>query len=314
MEVNSLTGGYVDISVAGRRPVAVVIDNIRRALPQSGLAQADIIYEALAEGGATRIVAIFRDFDADRIGPVRSARSYFVDFGIDHDAIFMHHGGSPAAYNDLRNMNVDRLDGMTEGQVFWRDRERINQGRHDHSSYTSPERIWARVHQRDMRFEIDPDYRNMFNFFPVLTSPRQSELATELEITFIRGYSTMFSFDEETGLYSMSTTHGYHIDAETGETLTFSNVIVQNTQVRHIPGDDAGRREVVTVGNGTGYLFTNGRVAPISWEKRDRLSPTRWFNEQGLPLNLNIGRTYIAVTENLPVIIEPSTEEDLDEE
>jgi len=314
MGINTLTGEYIYIGVTGRRPVAVVIDNIRRALPQSGIAQADILYEALAEGGATRLVAVFKEFDAERIGPVRSARSYFVDFAIDHDAIFIHHGGSPASYNDLRSMNIDRLDGMVEGQVFWRDRDRINRGLHDHSSYTSTERIWRRINERNIRYAMHEDRVSMFNFFPVPTSPRGSEPAAEFEIRFIQGYSTRFVFDEETSLYAMSTTHGAHIDAETGEQLTFSNVIVQNTQVRHIPGDNAGRREIVTVGQGTGYLFTNGQVAPIRWAKDNRMSSTRWYNENGLPLNINIGRTYIAVTENTPIIVETDIEDEHEDE
>ena len=314
MGINTLTGEYIYIGVTGRRPVAVVIDTIRRALPQSAIGQADILYEALAEGGTTRLVAIFKDFNAERIGPVRSARSYFVDFAIDHDAIFVHHGGSPASYNDLRGMNIDRLDGMVEGQVFWRDRDRINRGLHDHSSYTSSERIWNRVHERNLRYAMREDHPSMFNFFPVPTSPRESTPASEFEIRFIQGYVTSFAFDEETRLYAMSTTHGAHIDAETGEQLTFSNVIIQNTQVRHIAGDDAGRREITTVGQGTGYLFTNGQVAPIRWAKDNRVTPTRWYNENGLPLNLNIGRTYIAVTENTPTIFETEINGEYEEE
>jgi len=314
MGINTLTGEYIYIGVTGRRPVAVVIDNIRRALPQSGIAQADILYEVLAEGGATRLVAIFKEFDAERIGPVRSARSYFVDFAIDHDAIFIHHGGSPAAYNDLRNMNIDRLDGMVEGQVFWRDRDRMKRGLQEHSSYTSGQRIWNRVDERNIRYAMREDQPSMFNFFPVPTSPRGAEPATELEIRFIQGYVTRFAFDEETSLYAMSTTHGAHIDVEINEQLTFSNVIVQNTQVRHIPGDNAGRRDVVTVGQGTGYLFTNGYVTPIRWAKDNRTSSTRWYNENGLPLNLNIGRTYIAVTENTPVILATGIEADYEDD
>jgi len=313
MGVNTLTGEYIDIGVTGRRPVAVVIDNIRRALPQTGIAQADILYEVLAEGGTTRLVAIFKEFDAEKIGPVRSARSYFVDIVLDHDAIFVHHGGSPASYNDIQNLNINNLDGITEGQVFWRDQARLNQGRRDHSSFTNTERIWHRVHQRGMRYAINSDHPHAFAFYPGPSEPRQSEPATEIEIPFVPTYSSWFTFDEETGLYTMSTTHGPHIDEDTGDALTFSNIIVQNTQIRQI-GDYANRRDVVMVGQGGGYLFTNGRVAPITWVRDDRTSSTRWYNEQGLQLNLNRGRTYIAITQNAPIVHEPSVEYDEDED
>ncbi|MCL2616659.1 MAG: DUF3048 domain-containing protein [Defluviitaleaceae bacterium] len=310
MGVSNLTGEYIYIGATGRRPVAIVIDNIRRALPQSGLAQADILYEVLAEGGVTRLMAIFKDFDTDRIGPVRSARSYFIDFAVDHDAIFIHHGGSPQSLADLRSMNIDRLDGMAEAQVFWRDRSRPM----EHSSFTGAERIWARINDRDMRQQLSTTHEGPFGFFPAPSSPRESKPAEEFEIRFTQGYTTRMAFNAETGLYAMYTSSGPRIDEEIGEQLTFSNIIVQNTQVRMIPGDDAGRRDVATVGQGTGYLFTNGRVAPIRWAKPSRAQPTRWYNDQGLQLNLNQGRTYIAVADSSPIILDPHDTPDEDEE
>ncbi|MCL2853414.1 MAG: DUF3048 domain-containing protein [Defluviitaleaceae bacterium] len=299
MGVNSLTGEYIHANVTGRRPVAIVFDNIRRALPQSGLAQADILYEVLAEGGVTRLVGIFKDFDSERVGPVRSTRNYFIDFAVDHDAIFVHHGGSPQAYNDLRSMNIDRLDGMFEAQVFWRERGRPL----EHSSFTGAGLIWGRVNDLGLRQQLDSRQDSVFDFYPILSSPRESEPAAEFEIRFAQGYTTSFLFDESTGLYSMSATHGPQIDEETGEQLTFSNIIVQNTRISMIPGDTAGRRNVDTVGQGTGYVFTNGSVAPIRWAKSSRSSPTRWYNDQGLRLNLNRGRTYIAVADTSPTIL-----------
>ncbi|MCL2618006.1 MAG: DUF3048 domain-containing protein, partial [Defluviitaleaceae bacterium] len=302
------TGEYIYLYVTGRRPVAVVFDNIRRALPQSGLSQAAIVYEVLAEGGVTRIVGIFKDFDSDNIGPVRSTRTYFIDFAVDHDAIFVHHGGSPQAYNDLRSMNPDRLDGMVEAQVFRRESGRPL----EHSSFTGYERLWNRIHERGMRTELAPGH-NPFDFYPTLSSPRESEQAARFRIRFAGGYITSFEFDEDTGLYAMTGTHGPQMDGETGEQLTFSNIIVQNTGIRMIPGDNAGRREVDVVGRGTGYIFTNGSVAPIRWAKDSRGTPTRWYNDQGLRLNVNRGRTYIAVVDSAPIISEPYDEADDDE-
>lgn len=302
MGINRLTGMMMPEENVSRRPVAIVINNLRQALPQSGIGQADILYEVLAEGNITRLVGIFLDFEASRIGPVRSARSYFIDFARNHDAIFIHHGASPSAYTELRSTGTDRLDGMFDAQPFWRDQERVRRGLYEHSSYTSYERIWEGVASRNIR---DTSYvPPNFMFFPMRISPRDSEPAAELEIRFSNNYVSRFSFDHESGLYLMSSSHGDVIDEYSEEQLSFTNVIVQLTSISHIPGDAEGRRNVTTVGTGTGYLFTNGSVSPISWSRQNTNTPTIWLNAQGLPLALNVGRTYIAVHNIPPTILD----------
>lgn len=300
MGINPLTGEYMPLAAIMRRPAAIVINNLRQALPQSGISQADILYEVLAEGGITRFVGIFHNFEATQIGPVRSARSYFLDFAQDHDAIFVHHGASPAAYEDLFRMNVDRIDGMVHAPPFWRDQERVRRGLYEHSSYTSYSRIWDSVSSRNLRHDAAP--QTPFSFFPVPSSPREAESALEFEVRFSQSYFSRFVFDEETRLYHMSAFQGDVMDEYTDKQLTFTNIIVQLTDISPIPGDGEGRQNVRTIGNGSGFLFTNGSVSPISWQKPSRTEPTQWLNAQGLPLNINKGRTYIAV-HNIPPTI-----------
>ena len=99
----------VDLSTESR-PYAVMINNIGTARPlQSGLQDAYLMYEIIVEGGITRYMALFMDQNTERIGSIRSARHYFLDYALENDAIYVHHGQSPQAQSDFKALNVDRL-------------------------------------------------------------------------------------------------------------------------------------------------------------------------------------------------------------
>ena len=110
--VSRLTGKYIDKKVAKKRPIAVMFNNISVASPQSGISQADILYECVTEGGITRLMGIFQNTDSDRIGSLRSARHYFVSFAKEWDAIYIHVGGSDAAYDKIKALEIDDLNGI----------------------------------------------------------------------------------------------------------------------------------------------------------------------------------------------------------
>lgn len=294
---NLLTGYYIDKDIAKKRPVAVVINNLRKALPQSGISQADLFYEVLAEGDITRIIAIFQDFDSIKIGPVRSTRHYFLDFALDNDAMFVHHGGSPAGYDSIKSLKINNLDGMAlEGSAFWRDPERRKQsGMYEHSSYTNKANLLEAIEKYKYRDEKYEDYVGMFQFYDEVTSPANSKESSRISIPFSKAYTSTFEYDSEMGLYSKFQGEDKHIDEETGEQLKVSNIIVQLTDMYIISGDDAGRREVKLVSSGEGYLITNGVYTEIKWEKKSHEEPTKWYFKDGQPLKLNKGKTWICV-------------------
>lgn len=301
-----LTGLPIHEEAAGKRPVAVVINNIYKALPQSGIAQADLIYEVLAEGDITRLVAIFQDHDAAKIGPVRSARDYFVHFALNHDAIFVHHGGSPSGYTRIKELKIDHLDGMNlEGPYYWRDRtypawDSIHAGQTrpmEHSSYTNSEKIKAAIAQFGFRADLYEDAPFGFSFVAAapLAEADASEPATTVKVPFSSDYTRSFSYDPATRLYAVSNRNGPHRDAETEESLNVSNILIQFVSMRIIAGDEAGRREVGTVGSGEGYLVTAGGYRPVKWSKPDAKNPTAWTFADGSVMRLNPGRTWICV-------------------
>jgi len=294
-----LTGLPIEEAYLTRRPIAVVINNLFPALPQSGIASADIIYEVLSEGDVTRLVGIFQSDVPEKIGPVRSARDSFVDFAFNHDAIFVHHGRSPDADTRLRNTRITNLDGMAlEGTVFWRDRSypewHSNTGRRplEHSSYTSWERIARHMESRSIRDYVNDNPAYGFTFGVVPECP-DAGVANIVTVPFSVPYIRTFIFDPEAGVYLVENRNGPLQDAETAEQVGVVNILIQLTTKR-VTGS-LGQRTVGTVGEGAGFLVTGGTYRPVRWAKDSHTAPMRWYFEDGSPLVLAPGVTWICV-------------------
>lgn len=303
------------------RPIAVVINNHSRALPQAGVADADIIYEVLAEGQITRLVGIFHHNVPHRIGPVRSTRDYFADFAIDNDAIFAHHGGSPTGYARLRNLGIAGLDGMAlEGTTFWRDPDRRRvPALFEHSSYTGAEVLEQAIASRNFRRNRHEDDNLGFAFnldenmaFEALARASGGIFrpCVELTVPFSNSYPRRFVYDPETMTYAVYNVHGPHIDeniansedSDADAQVRVTNVLVQHVRSRVVPGDVEGRREVNTVGSGSGYLASNGGIVTVRWERDSHNTPTRWYFANGMPLQLTPGSTWINVLQDTEAI------------
>ena len=294
---NILTGEMLlDEAVANRRPIAVVFSNEKRALPQIGLSQASLMYEVLAEGDVTRIIAIFQDFDAEQLCSLRSARHYFMYFAYDNDAILVHHGASRYAYDDyIRRGKIDYFDGQDlEGSMFWRDPARISSNGHLHSSSTSYERIFAQIEKKGYRKEKSEEFEGMFQFYDEPTSPTDGIESGKINISHIYQTKSEFVYNPKDKKYYKSHSYGEHIDGATGEQIGVTNVIVQLAIINSM-NDEAGRRDVKLVSSGKGYLATNGVYVPINWSKASESSPTVWTFADGSPLTLNVGQTWINV-------------------
>jgi len=302
MAVSRLTGTYISLESAARRPFAVVYNNETRGMPQGGLLQADIIYEVIAEGSITRLVAIFQDFDAHMIGPIRSTRNYFTYFALDHAAIMVHHGGSPTGYNSIRNLGITAIDGMRyDGSTIWRDAERRQQRGLEHSSFTSAANLLEHAESRD--FDMDaPQDIGMFAFFdePKPAASSSANLANIVRVPHHTSNVSRFVFNPENNQYYKYIFDDPHMDFVADAQVSVTNVIVQITNISHIPGDEAGRRNVQMVGSGRGYLATHGSYSPITWVRESAETPTRWYDESGAPLRINRGRTWISVIQLEP--------------
>jgi len=314
-----LTGLPIHEENLNRRPVAVVINNIHRALPQSGIASADIIYESLSEGDVTRLIGIFQSALPEMIGPVRSARDYFVDFAFNHDALFVHHGASPSGYTRIRGQRIDHVDGMTwEGRVFWRDRTYPYWARNtgtrpvEHSSFTGGERITQHIDEQDIRDVLgeNPAFGFVFGEVP----GDYDGIADRIEVPFSPNYVRTFVFNPMTGLYYVYNRDGAHVDALNQQQVTVTNVLIQLTTKRVV--DAEGRRDVDTIGSGVGYLATSGTYRPVRWEKTSHADPMRWYFEDGEPLVLPPGRIWVCVFQSNGAVLfeEMDVEEAVTEE
>lgn len=297
-EESLLTGEYIDIDIANKRPIAFVINNIRKALPQSGISEASIFYEVIAEGDITRIIALFEDYNQEKIGPVRSARHYFLDLALNHNAIFIHHGGSPLAYSDIDNLNINNVDGMVNTNSFFRDQIRLNTtGMYEHSSYVNGFNLKEYLptkYSEDLR----DDFTNGFSFYPVVTTPLGYTKVDKVIVPFSSTYISKFEYDPEMNIFYKFHEDEEHLDIENGHQLAVSNILIQKTYIELIDGDDAGRRDVELIGSGTGYLITNGVYVPVKWSKASHHEPTMWFNPDGSKLQLNKGKTWICIVDS----------------
>ena len=295
---NPLTGEGCEVDVGARRPIAVMLNNLKKALPQVGVSQADVIYEILAEGGITRMMAVFQDVaGAGEIGTVRSARDYYASLAYGHDAVYLHAGGSPQAYEFIKSRGVTALDcvnGPYEGTLFWRDQERRRSAGLEHSVLTSSETIQELLptYQR-VRLDHEEGFQVGWTF---QEGPEAGGEAAEILTVPFSTYKTgAFEYDPDSGLYLVEEYGEPYVDGNTGEQVAVKNVLVLYTDVSQLSGDSAGRLKVRTTGSGGGLLVRDGLAWPITWEREGESDRLSFYREDGQPAALGVGHSYINI-------------------
>ena len=299
--VNPLSGMPTDAETAARRPVAVMLNNLEQALPQLGQSQADIIYEVVAEGGITRMLGVYQSVeDVDMIGSIRSARPYYIELALGHDALFIHAGGSEQAYSDLRNWNVDHFDAVRgpymgkspESNMMWRDADRRKENGYEHSVVATGVSILANLPE-DLRLEHEEGYESGLNFADDGT-PSGGSPASVVTVPFSNYKTGIFVYDEDRKVYLVEEYGSPYVDGNTGAQVAVTNVIVVQTRCRYT-GDSLGHMDVDVVGEGEGWFACGGRAVPIRWSKPDRESPLTYTTQDGAPLVLGRGHTYVNI-------------------
>lgn len=292
---NPLTGeaGFSETAV-GMRPVTVMVNNIGAALPQRGLAAADVIYEAVVEGGITRMMAVYADIDQiPYVGPVRSARHYYVSFSEGLNALYTHFGGSPTAYNYIKQYGVDDVDGQYCTSAFYQDTWRAQNYGREHSFFIDGETIRAQAESKgiDLTGECKPLFA--FSYDEVLVP--DDGAAEDVYVPFSGSYNAEFLYDDATGLYAKKRNGEYHIDADTEETITFTNVLILYTTVSAL-GDGSERRNL-DLSSGSGWYVSAGGREEINWSKGGVEDPFTFTAADGTSLTANVGKTYICLTD-----------------
>ncbi|MEG1633257.1 MAG: DUF3048 domain-containing protein [Oscillospiraceae bacterium] len=293
---NPLSGEVIDSDISGVRPWAVMINNLDRALPQCGVSQAEIIYEVPAEGGVTRMMAIFSDIsDVKPLGSIRSIRPYYADIGLSYDAIVVHAGGSVASYSEMSNLKVDHLDGVLgpyAEKTFYREPSRIALGM-EHSLFTSGDKLMEAAEGVGFTFDHDGgsyDYKLSFSEDAASQCTEKAEYA---KITFNGYKSTSFTYDAKTDLYTAFEYGINYVDGNTKDNMTFKNIIVLTAPISVL--DDVGRLSVKLTGEGEGYFICGGKYTPITWTRGANDEPFVYHTADGSQLDLGIGSTYIGI-------------------
>lgn len=287
-----LTNEWVDPEKASKRPYAIMISNIKDASPQHGISQASILYEALVEGGITRCMGIFEDFNAEKIGSVRSARHYYVSLADEYDAIFVHYGESKYTEAKIKELGVDNLSGLTSigSTVFFRD-ENVKA---PHNAFASYNGIVAGTEKLKLRTEYRDNMVSHYNFNNEDVIPTSDINANKVTLGFSSSYSPYFEYDATTGEYKRFQFNKAHVDKATGEQLSFKNIIVQF--VKETTMDEQGRQDM-EFGNakGEGYYVSGGKAVKITWKKNEADKLMEYYDESGNKLSVNTGKTYIAL-------------------
>jgi hypothetical protein len=296
--VNPLTGLPMEADYEDRRPAAVMLNNLKKALPMFGVSQADIIYEALAEGGITRMVGVFQNPSrVPQIGTVRSTRAYYLDIAQGHDAILLHAGGSPEAYTEIKKRGVAALDCLRgyEGSLYWRDKDRIQNAGLEHSAFTSGARIESVFQTLKVRIRHEEGYRETLRFADDGT-PAAGAPAASISIRYSSYKTGLFTYDPETKRYACAQYDAPYIDGQDETQVSVVNVLVLRAAVSQIKGDSAGRLTTRLTGTGEGFFACGGRMTPIVWSKASHDAPFVYTLEDGgAPLVLGRGQSYINI-------------------
>jgi hypothetical protein len=274
---------------AQRRPMAVMVENHVQSRPQSGLQEAEVMHEGMAEGGITRFMAVYLQNQPDRIGPVRSARKHFVEWAAEYDATYAHWGGSAEAQDMLRRGTRPRnLDQFNFAAAFFRD---YSLGRSlEHTGYTSME-LLRKVNQKQ-GWEA-PATMTPWSFKSEAVSASRPQAQT-VSLAFLgtAGYDAAFTYRSSTNDYVRATGGKPHVDAA-GVQLTTTSIVLlyQNVQGYQLSGQAAVR--VTTIGSGKAVVIQDGVATEGLWAKSDINSRTRMTDVTGKEIALNRGKVWV---------------------
>lgn len=299
MAISYLTGELVPEEVANRRPISVMLSNIQQAVPQTGISKAAVIYEAPVEGMITRLMGVYEDYDdLDKIGSVRSARTYFVFWSQQWDSIYAHYG--QCDYANIYLDQIDNLNGVkgSGNGVYYRTTDR----KAPHNAYASAEGLEYGIDRMGYRTEHEDDFEGVFQF---ASQKGDVTLSDGMDATYVYpGYNTnkaYFEYDEETGTYLRYQFGGPQIDDMTGEQLAYDNIIIQYCNWEYYYETTPYLFIHIWDEEGSGYYITQGKAIPITWVGGVEYAPTSYYDADGNELVLNPGKTWICtvLTDNI---------------
>ncbi len=289
---NELTGLPVDDSIAAQRPVAIMVDNEKKALAHYGTGEADVVYEMMnstANGRVTRLMCLYKDWaNLQQTGSIRSARTTNVVMTGEYNAVLIHDGGPVYIKSYLAKPYAAHISGGFS---------RIKNGKPtEFTEYVFGSELVSRFSKAGMSTAyttgLERDTHFLFNDADVEINSEVVANNVELGSVFPHNKSRL-TFNGETSTYDYSEYGAVHLDAEDGQALTFKNVILQSTPFTQL--DKNGYLTYNVVGSGAGYYITNGKAIPITWTKGSDTAFTHYFDANGAEIMINRGKTYIGL-------------------
>lgn len=282
----------IEIFSGNDRSIAVMIDNQSGARPQASLNEAYMVYDIIVEGGLSRMMAIFKGKDLEKVGPVRSSRHYFLDYALENDSIYVHYGWSPQAESDISKLNIDNINGLTASSTFWR----VKDKKSPHNAVTSTEKILETAKSFGYRTMSTEESVLNYTAQEVNLEGENAITATNIAIPYSNYYRAGFVYDETTKRYTRYEDRKEQVDWDSGEKLTTKNIIItfaKNTTLND--GSDKGRQELHNIGELEGYYITNGKAIKITCSKSSRRVQTIYKDLEGNEINVNDGNTYVQI-------------------
>jgi hypothetical protein len=287
-----LTGVLVPPKVAARHPIAVMVDDLGPARPQSGFSSASVVWQAPAEGGIPRYMMVFQENIPAEVGPVRSSRYYYIAWAAEWRAVYAHAGGSPQALQTLRQKGNGQLvynaDEFRWGGSFWRVKKRFA----PHNLYTDGahlRKIASTVKAKDGAMKpawtFAPDVAQMYR-------PRGGRIQVSYPYNKIT-----YNYDWKSNSYLRGVTGAAkQTDGDTGAPIAPKNVVIMLMKFGPLnDGSKKHRLEADVVGSGTAWVATNGTTIKGTWRKKSLTAPTQFFDAKGKPVTLTVGQTFVQV-------------------
>lgn len=287
--VSRLTGLTISDESINTEPVtAVMIENSAEARPQSGLLEAGIVFEAIAEGGITRFTALYQDTAPEYVGPVRSVRPYYLDWIMPFNASLAHVGGSPEALNDIKTLGVTDLDEFYNSNSYTRITDRYA----PHNAYTSLSKLNT-LEKSKGHTTID-----FTSFTRKADSPATTPTASTVSVAVSGAfYNSSYIYDKITNSYLRSQAGTKHIDLKTQKQLT-PKVVITVVMSRGYAADGE-HTSYQTTGNGQMIVFQDGIATKGTWKKTSRQAQWQFFDDTGKPLTLNAGQTWVTMIDSI---------------
>jgi hypothetical protein len=285
--VASTLSGLPVAPAINQRPVtAVMIENSLDARPQSGLSQAGVVFEAIAEGGVTRFMALYQDTAPDTIGPIRSARPYYVNWSLGFDAGYAHVGGSPDGLQAIKDLHVRDLDQFANGGSY----HRIDTRDAPHNVYTAVQTL------TDLQISKGYTTSNYSGFVRKVAAPNPTPNAKTIDLS-LSGYyyNPHFDYNPATNSYNRSEAGAPQTDQNTGQQLAPNVVIALVTPLGQGELDASGAyySNYTVIGSGAAYIFQDGIVTIGQWNKASPTAQITFTDAAGKPIGLNPGQTWL---------------------